>query len=142
MNYLITNNILFCSFLNTLAPYFKKRIIIKIGYLNYNLINSWIICILQTFNSSNNNNIELSNIKYLNYKETFIIFILSQITIYSSMNYSYLIENINVSYLILYFKVLETIWNLIFTIVLENDFSKNKIFGIIIISSGLIIYNK
>ena len=73
---------------------------------------------------------------------TFIIFILSQITIYSSMNYSYLIENTNVSYLILYFRVLETIWNLIFTIVLENDFSKNKIFGIIIISSGLIIYNK
>ena len=141
MNYIITNNILTCTFLNTLTPYLKKRIIVKLGYLNYNLINSWVICMFHTFNI-NNKNIDLSNVRYLTFKETTILFMLSQITVYSSVNYSYLIENMNINNLVIYIKIFETFWNLIFNIFLENNFNKNKFFGIIIISSGLIIYNK
>ena len=96
---------------------------------------------LHTFNI-NNKNIDLSNVRYLTFKETTILFMLSQITVYSSVNYSYLIENMNINNLVIYIKIFETFWNLIFNIFLENNFNKNKFFGIIIISSGLIIYNK
>ena len=141
MNYLVTNNIIICSFLNTLAPYFKKNIIVKIGYLDYNLINSWVICILHTY-SSNNLHLQLHNLQTVNFKDIIILIGLAQIQIYTSSKYNSLITKINVSELLFYIRFFESLWNFIFSILLENNYNKNKLFGLIIITSGLVVYNK
>lgn len=141
MNYLVTNNIIICSFLNTLAPYLKKNIIVKIGYLDYNLVNSWVICILHTY-SSNNLNLQLHNLQTINFKDIIILIGLAQIQIYTSSKYNSLITKINVSELLFYIRFFESLWNFIFSILLENNYNRNKLFGLIIITSGLVVYNK
>ena len=137
MNYLVTNNIIICSFLNSLAPYFKKNIIVKIGYLDYNLVNSWVICILHTY-SSNNLHLQLNNLQTINFKDIIILIGLAQIQIYTSSKYNSLITKINVSELLFYIRFFESVWNFIFSILLENNYNRNKLFVLIINDISLV----
>lgn len=141
MNKEIINLIITPSFLNAISPYFRKKIINSYGIENYNLINSWIICMLHTY-SSNNLNLQIHNLKLINFKDVIILIGISQIQIYSSIRYNSLLRYINVSEVLFYIRFLETFWNFIFSILLENNCTKNKVLGLIIISSGLVVYNK
>lgn len=141
MNRDIVNLIITPSFLNAIAPYFRKKIISNYGIENYNLINSWIICILHTY-SSNNINLQIHCLKLINFKDIIILMGLSQIQIYSSTRYNSLLTYTNVSEVLFYIRFLETFWNFIFSILLESSCTKNKVLGLLIISSGLVIYNK
>tara|TARA_Y100000389_G_scaffold114318_1_gene111501 strand:+ start:1987 stop:2412 length:426 start_codon:yes stop_codon:yes gene_type:complete len=141
MNKEVINLIITPSFLNAISPYFRRKIVNNYGIENYNLINSWIICILHTY-SSNNLNLQIHNLKLINFKDIIILIGLSQIQIYSSTRYNSLMTYINVSEVLFYIRFLESFWNFIFSILLENNYNKNKLLGLIIISSGLVVYNK
>lgn len=136
----IITKLLTNSFIYTLTPYARKNIANNINTQTYQFINSWLICVLQTYNLDYNN-IHLHHIKHLHYNNILLIFLLSQFSIYSTYNYFYLIKNMSVSDFIMYSKILDSFLNLAFAYFFDDSINKNKIIGIIVLSSGFIIYN-